>query len=436
MITVKHLIEQYKLLTDKHDRNSRRLSTLVDHGLLDEQKIPMLKRALEKNPEQMTMAEKKSLLESMDTLISVIDNETLEEAKQNHLSKFDKRSSAKYPKEGEAPSVIILQRKAIRVFPDNQKIALYYSQALDKYVSIPFGGAPVLGTHMNEDVEKPKFSIAQQAMPERLSGPRKTHPRKPKGDIQIGTVMSQKPVSRLRHNIAKPYIKDEIKESFSKKLSVIREQKQLDEIAPVVAAAARVAVPILAKGAMKLGKGLRNLAGKTGKGLKAVGAGTLAAGKKALENLAADDDSKDSKSEPLLRKITGAREHETSAPGRFGAKMSTTQRATVDASINQANADANRKIFGKSGSPSSPASGQIYESSNFEIIQRLASEDDATANIMFTENTVSINSIIAKKVLDVHSSLNEDNKTKMEKMINEDIETFRKAINFCSKASS
>jgi hypothetical protein len=54
------------------------------------------------------------------------------------------------------PTVLILKRKAIRVYPDNQKIALYYSQALDRYISIPFNGArgEPLGMVMNEETER------------------------------------------------------------------------------------------------------------------------------------------------------------------------------------------------------------------------------------------------------------------------------------------
>jgi hypothetical protein len=51
------------------------------------------------------------------------------------------------------PTVIILKRKGIRVFSDNQKIGLYYSQYLDRYISIPFGpGVPSI----NEAVDYQK----------------------------------------------------------------------------------------------------------------------------------------------------------------------------------------------------------------------------------------------------------------------------------------
>ncbi len=44
------------------------------------------------------------------------------------------------------PFVLVLKRKAIRLFPNKTKIALYYNQKLDKYFSIPYGSgvdAPV-----------------------------------------------------------------------------------------------------------------------------------------------------------------------------------------------------------------------------------------------------------------------------------------------------
>ena len=37
------------------------------------------------------------------------------------------------------PVVLVLKRKAIRVYPNGVKVGLYYSDRLKKYVSVPFG---------------------------------------------------------------------------------------------------------------------------------------------------------------------------------------------------------------------------------------------------------------------------------------------------------
>lgn len=36
------------------------------------------------------------------------------------------------------PNIIMLKRKAIRIFPDGRKVALYYADKIGKYVTIPY----------------------------------------------------------------------------------------------------------------------------------------------------------------------------------------------------------------------------------------------------------------------------------------------------------
>ena len=165
MKRIKQIRETYDFITEKEDTEMRKLTSLVRAGLFDSTKLPLLKRAMEKDVSRMTPAEKKVLMELLDSLMSEVlhssslynkikqdvrSNKDLNEAKKDYLSKVDPRFDMNYPSEKDMPQIIILKRKAIRVYPDSQKVGLYYSQALDKYVSIPFGpGIPV----MNEESE-------------------------------------------------------------------------------------------------------------------------------------------------------------------------------------------------------------------------------------------------------------------------------------------
>ena len=36
------------------------------------------------------------------------------------------------------PPVLLLKRKSVRQFPDGQRVALYYVEKLDKYVTVPY----------------------------------------------------------------------------------------------------------------------------------------------------------------------------------------------------------------------------------------------------------------------------------------------------------
>jgi hypothetical protein len=150
MKSIKQIRQRYDVITESKEREADKLNALVRAGLFEENKLTIVKRALDKDPSNMTIAERKvtmSLLESLMTNFLSQNYEQLNE-KADSLTKFDPRFKAGYPQDKDMPVVLILKRKAIRVYPDNQKVALYYSQALDKYVSIPFGSN--MGS-LNED---------------------------------------------------------------------------------------------------------------------------------------------------------------------------------------------------------------------------------------------------------------------------------------------
>lgn len=49
-------------------------------------------------------------------------------------------SSGKDEKESQMdpPTVLIMRRKSIRQFPDGQRVALYYVDKINKYVTVPY----------------------------------------------------------------------------------------------------------------------------------------------------------------------------------------------------------------------------------------------------------------------------------------------------------
>jgi len=154
MKKIEQIRENYDIITEKDDSDTRKLTSLVRAGLFDQKKLPMLKRALEKDPAKMTMAERKALLELLDSLMSQVlhSQSVYSKVKQNVGSDMNEAVKDYYgadPRFGNSaavserdmPTIIILKRKSIRVYPDNQKVGLYYSQLLDRYIAIPFGGS-------------------------------------------------------------------------------------------------------------------------------------------------------------------------------------------------------------------------------------------------------------------------------------------------------
>lgn len=174
MKNIKQIRENYKVIMEKENAELSKLTALIRAGLFDQKKLTIVKRSLAKDPADLTLAERKTLIDLLNSLMSevlsssqayrgvkqgVMSEEYLDEAKTEYLSKFDPRQSKNWPSETDMPTVLMLKRKAIRIYPDFTKVALYYAQAIDKYVSIPFTG-------INTDVA---VSVSEQYVTERAS---------------------------------------------------------------------------------------------------------------------------------------------------------------------------------------------------------------------------------------------------------------------------
>lgn len=137
MKTLKQIRENFNLI-ENTDEGDRKLTNLVRAGLYDPKKIPMLKRALDKDNTKVSVTERKALLDLLDKLLSqVLSNKNVYMKVRQNLQTKEPVNEAKDTSSKKMPFVLVLQRKSVRQFPDGT-VALYYSKALDRFVSIPF----------------------------------------------------------------------------------------------------------------------------------------------------------------------------------------------------------------------------------------------------------------------------------------------------------
>ena len=140
MKSIKDLREQYDLITEKDESEMNKLSSLVRAGLFDAKKLSSLKRALDKPADKMTAQEKRMLINLLDALMTeVLNNKSVYQKVKQDVMKESKNLETDKLSKTDIPSVLLLKRKAIRAFPNGQKVGLYYAQAIDKYVTVPFG---------------------------------------------------------------------------------------------------------------------------------------------------------------------------------------------------------------------------------------------------------------------------------------------------------
>lgn len=111
-----------------------KLDVLVESGLFEGNRLSLLRRALDEDNTKMSIVERKALLESFHRLLDYVaknDNPDI-------LSEDFKKT--KNIDINEMPALLILKRRAIRVFPDGQKVALYWADRINRYVTVPFEG--------------------------------------------------------------------------------------------------------------------------------------------------------------------------------------------------------------------------------------------------------------------------------------------------------
>ena len=69
----------------------------------------------------------------------------LKTLKEFYSSNLNERHNSMDP-----PAVLIMKRQSIRLFPDGQKVALYYVEKINKYVTVPYTSLQVFSPEETE----------------------------------------------------------------------------------------------------------------------------------------------------------------------------------------------------------------------------------------------------------------------------------------------
>ena len=116
MKSIKQIRTQYDLITETYESEEHKLLALAKAGLIDENKLPILKRALDEDTKILTVQEKNALVNLVESLIAEASIPDKEKTFAKELTKAPTAMST-------MPSILILKRKAIRVYPGGQNVA-------------------------------------------------------------------------------------------------------------------------------------------------------------------------------------------------------------------------------------------------------------------------------------------------------------------------
>ncbi len=212
------------------------------------------------------------------------------------------------------PPIIIMKRRAIRVFPDGQKVALYWADRINKYISVPFQSIGISEDYDPKDAEKDKKEVIGPYLRRKMreKGTTASTLRKMKDPVKSGLkntsglstagkighnigyaigasirkrVLQNRLAKRMRAGAVKAADQKRMNtamagaghaESFKHKLAMIREQQEVNEALPLaIGAAALRAAPLVARGASALARGGARVGGKILDKAKGVGSRIL-----------------------------------------------------------------------------------------------------------------------------------------------------------------
>ena len=128
-------------LLEEEKTDYSKFDALVRAGLANKAQLQRIHRILDKMQEdrpQFNNADKMILQNLFNRMVDLITNNKQIFQKTRQVVREEKEEIVCEEVKGQPPFVLVLKRKAFRLYPDGMRIALYYNDKLDKYFSVPY----------------------------------------------------------------------------------------------------------------------------------------------------------------------------------------------------------------------------------------------------------------------------------------------------------
>ena len=159
---MKSLQEFKKVVVEEEKQDFTKFDALVRAGLANKAQLQRLHQILGKMSEEhpsFNNADRQIIQNMFTKMVDLITNNpqiyrTARKAVSEEVEVEEIVEAASDNPDKAPPFVLLLKRQAIRIYPNNTKIALYYNDRLGKYFSIPFVGDKADMIQAQESVEE------------------------------------------------------------------------------------------------------------------------------------------------------------------------------------------------------------------------------------------------------------------------------------------
>ena len=137
----------FKTIVEEEKSDYSKFDMLVRAGLANKAQIQRIHKILDKMQEERPVfnnADRMILQNMFNKMVDLISNnkQIFTQARRAVKEDVDAIEAETLNESGDAkdsPYILLLKRKAIRIYPDGTKVALYHNKQLDKYFSVPYG---------------------------------------------------------------------------------------------------------------------------------------------------------------------------------------------------------------------------------------------------------------------------------------------------------
>jgi hypothetical protein len=143
---MKSLLE-FKTIAEEEKSDYSKFDMLVRAGLANKAQMQRIHKILDKMQEEKPVfnnADRMILQNMFNKMVDLISNNKqiftqVRRVVKDDVDTIQAESLNEVVDAKDPPYILLLKRKAIRIYPDNTKVALYHNKQLDKYFSVPYG---------------------------------------------------------------------------------------------------------------------------------------------------------------------------------------------------------------------------------------------------------------------------------------------------------
>jgi hypothetical protein len=156
---MKSLLE-FKSAVNEEKSDYSKFDVLVRAGLANKAQMQRIHKILDKMQEEKPVfnnADRAILQNMFNRMVDLVSNNKQIFTQTRKAVREDINEDTSNP-----PFVLLLKRKAIRMYPDGTKIALYHNDKLDKYFSLPYGDS------VDAPIQAEEVEVIEEAVMDQL----------------------------------------------------------------------------------------------------------------------------------------------------------------------------------------------------------------------------------------------------------------------------